>query len=76
MTTNLEFVMKLMRDTYGTLEVSSAVSAAGVEFACRMAAELDARDNNNPLPANDALAYAEAAKTIALIKAKRGVLIV
>lgn len=41
---NRDFVQKAMRDTYGLLEVSSEVSARGVEFCDLMAKELDRRD--------------------------------
>jgi hypothetical protein len=42
--TNTEWVQKAMQDTYGPLEVSSEVSAKGVEFCDLMARELDRRD--------------------------------
>lgn len=69
---NRDFVQKLMRDTYGLLEVSSEVSAASVAFVDLMAAELDRRDARHPMNADDVIVYADAMRTIAYIKAKNG----
>lgn len=72
--TNREFVLKAMRDTYGLMEVSGEVSRMSALFVEIMAKELDRRDALHPLPAEDAVAYADAMRTIALIKAKNGMI--
>ena len=69
---NKEFVLRLMKDTYGLLEVSSEVSAASAAFVDLMAAELDRRDARHPMNADDVIVYADAVRTIAYIKAKNG----
>ena len=73
---NRDFVLRLMKDTYGLLEVSSEVSAASVAFVDLMAKELDRRDAMRPMNADDVIVYADAVRTIAYIKAKHGELIV
>ena len=69
---NREFVQRLMRDTYGLLVVSHEVQAGSVVFVEHMAAELDRRDAMHPMNADDAIVYADAVRTIAIIKAKYG----